>query len=270
MKKEMTSFQRRKIMESIRNSSEETMVTEGIKDPLLRKKNTFGRPEDKKNWRHFFDVIGLMPESAKKLRVLDVGIGSGLLSCSLHKMYGYDIYATELPGILKLKKNHKVFNRILKESKVVLKGVDVTKSKLPFDSGFFDVVIFTEIMEHIPQVYYSKIFGEIHRVLRKGGVLVVSTPNFLSLVKRAKFLFGLSPEFDLNSEPKFNGGTFMHLREYTKEELVTILKNNKFKIEKVKMSNLFYGIKSLDYLQEIVSLFSDNMKNIIIVRAKKA
>ena len=62
----------------------------------------------------------------------------------------------------------------------------------------------------------------------------------------------------------------MHLREYTKEEIVTILKNNKFKIEKVKMSNLFYGIKPLDYLQEIVSLFSDNMKNIIIVKAKKA
>ena len=258
------------VIENIQESAEEVRGSEKIRDPLFKKRNTFGRPEDKKNWKHFFDVVGLMPKSTKKLKVLDVGIGSGLLSCSLHKMYGYDIYATELPGILKLKKNHKVFNNILKENDVILKAVDVTKDKLPFDNGFFDVVIFTEIMEHIPQGYYSGIFGEIHRVLTKEGVLVVSTPNFLSLVKRVKFLLGLSPEFDLNSEPKFNGGTFMHLREYTKEELVTILKSNKFKIEKVKMSNLFYGIKSLDYLQEIVSLFSDNMKNIIIVKAKKA
>lgn len=45
---------------------------------------------------------------------------------------------------------------------------------LPFDDGFFDVVVSTFVMHHLPDEFERRIaFREIHRVLRKGGRIVI-------------------------------------------------------------------------------------------------
>lgn len=44
---------------------------------------------------------------------------------------------------------------------------------LPFDDGSFDVVVSTQMLEHVPDP--ARVVSEAHRVLRPGGVLLLST-----------------------------------------------------------------------------------------------
>jgi SAM-dependent methyltransferase len=59
-------------------------------------------------------------------------------------------------------------------------------SGLPFSSGCFDYVTFIEGIEHLLRPYDA--IGEVARVLRTGGRLVISTPNILNLRSRMRFL----------------------------------------------------------------------------------
>lgn len=46
---------------------------------------------------------------------------------------------------------------------------------IPFPDQSYDAVFCIEVLEHVPNPFAA--FGEIHRVLRDGGVLIVSVPN---------------------------------------------------------------------------------------------
>lgn len=59
-------------------------------------------------------------------------------------------------------------------SSVTLVG-DATQ--MPFKTNAFDEVIFTDVIEHLPESKEITAFKEIHRVLKKGGSLIFSCPN---------------------------------------------------------------------------------------------
>lgn len=50
---------------------------------------------------------------------------------------------------------------------------------LPFKDGAFDIVLCTEVLEHVREP--SVVLSEIHRVLKKGGALVMTTPLLVPL-----------------------------------------------------------------------------------------
>jgi ubiquinone/menaquinone biosynthesis C-methylase UbiE len=47
---------------------------------------------------------------------------------------------------------------------------------IPFDEGYFDLVICASTLEHIPDFWRA--VSEMHRVLAPGGTLLVSTPGY--------------------------------------------------------------------------------------------
>jgi 2-polyprenyl-3-methyl-5-hydroxy-6-metoxy-1,4-benzoquinol methylase len=63
-------------------------------------------------------------------------------------------------------------------------------SNLSFQSGFFDVILATEVLEHI--IEYEKTIAELTRVLNKGGVLIVTFPNEF-LWTTSRFVLGRRP-----------------------------------------------------------------------------
>jgi len=56
-----------------------------------------------------------------------------------------------------------------------LEFVYLNATSLPFVDNFFDVVISFELIEHLKD--HETFLSEIKRVLKKGGILILSTPN---------------------------------------------------------------------------------------------
>lgn len=64
---------------------------------------------------------------------------------------------------------------------------ELNHAPLPYPDASFDVVTATEVVEHLEN--YRRIVREIHRVLKPGGVVVLSTPNILNINSRLRFLW---------------------------------------------------------------------------------
>jgi 2-polyprenyl-3-methyl-5-hydroxy-6-metoxy-1,4-benzoquinol methylase len=72
-----------------------------------------------------------------------------------------------------INKNIRRFSGI---SKIKFAYGDITQTT-PYPSDSFDKVILLEVIEHVPKRTELKVLQEIYRLLKKGGVLVLSTPN---------------------------------------------------------------------------------------------
>jgi len=107
-------------------------------------------------------------------RALDLSCGGGATSRML-AAHGYRVVATDyvLPPSL----DGPIFR---------VGGVDLNEH-LPFRSDTFDGVNLTEVIEHIE--HQAQLIREIARLLREGGVVVISTPNVLNILSRLRFLF---------------------------------------------------------------------------------
>jgi len=110
-------------------------------------------------------------------KVLDIGCRDGYFQKFLgpeHEYYGVDIVGEAAKGIE---------NFFL---------VNVTREPLPFEDGFFDNVVAGEFFEHISNFYYT--MGEISRVLRPGGRVIITVPNIarlyptLSVIRKKNYL----------------------------------------------------------------------------------
>jgi SAM-dependent methyltransferase len=59
-------------------------------------------------------------------------------------------------------------------------------SDLPFRNESFDLVLMLEVIEHLPDIPHS--LREIARVLKPGGIAIVTTPNRLNVISRIHYL----------------------------------------------------------------------------------
>jgi len=120
-----------------------------------------------------------IPSEYRKGRVLDIGCGTYplfLMSTKFSEKYGLDKIVTD--NYLYQFHNHGI----------TLINQDIQKkSKLPFDDEFFDVVTMLAVIEHIEPEKIVGIVSEICRILRRGGILIVTTPAFWTN-KLLKFL----------------------------------------------------------------------------------
>lgn len=65
-------------------------------------------------------------------------------------------------------------------------GVDLTKLPLPFEDGSQQTVLLLDVIEHLP--VQAALIGDLARIVRPGGALVLSTPNIQSVRSRLRFL----------------------------------------------------------------------------------
>lgn len=105
------------------------------------------------------------------MKILDLGTGTGFLAFPLAKTYPN----TEVVGLdiveKALEENRK---RAEKESLNNLRFVGYDGEHFPFEDGTFDMAVTRYSPHHFPDINAS--FREIHRVLKKDGVLFLSDP----------------------------------------------------------------------------------------------
>jgi len=111
-------------------------------------------------------------------KILDIGCGSGRHTCAAYKLpevfaVGADLAYDDLKQAAERLKLH---DRLGEHGagEWGLAAADVTG--LPFDDNCFDLVICSEVLEHIGD--YLRAIDEIIRVLKSGCNLVVSVPRY--------------------------------------------------------------------------------------------
>jgi SAM-dependent methyltransferase len=120
-------------------------------------------------------VLELLPKD-RDARILDVGAGEGYF-CDLLKGKGY----RRVEACDYLPDNFKV-------QEVPFHQADLNRA-IPLPDSSVDVVVSIEVLEHLENHFCF--MREILRVLRPGGIAVLTTPNILSITSRWHFfLYG--------------------------------------------------------------------------------
>ncbi len=170
--------------------------------------------------------------------VLDIACGTGygsslLLFRGAKRIYGGDISEEAI----KFAKEH-------------YRNIDfrvMNAEQLPFEDNFFDVIVSLETLEHLSNP--EKFVGEAKRLLKTGGVLIISTPAM-----RVRNPFHVKEFFTKNEL----------------EEMLSSFSNIEFfgqfrKISRIKRLLRLLGLISLDYS---ISPYSPNHMFMIVVCIK--
>ena len=116
---------------------------------------------------------------ALKGNILDYGTGKGFLIEWLLRDYKEAaLYACDFTDSLAKEVDEKFRNE------PSFKGCELLTT-LPalYDSNFFDVVFLVETIEHLTDNYLHATLQEINRILKPGGIIVITTPNNEQLEK---------------------------------------------------------------------------------------
>ena len=145
-------------------------------------------------------------------RVLDIGCGTGRHTGAAYCLKQVCVTGADLnlDDLREARKRLTLHDRLGEHGGGVwnLSAADVTR--LPFPEDCFDLVVCSEVLEHIPD--HARAIDEIIRVLKPGKPLVVSVPRYLP----ERICWALSKEYINASQG--------HVRIYRKHDLINRLK----------------------------------------------
>jgi SAM-dependent methyltransferase len=159
----------------------------------------------------------VLRDVAPPAAIVDIGCGDGAATSLAaqvnpgHRIVGLDWSADAL--------------RQARSRGLTLLRAEVESTSLPIASGRADVVIMSELIEHL--VDPDSALEEARRVLKPGGTLLLSTPNLAAWYNRGLLALGVQPLF---TEVSLRGvfgrpGSQVagHLRLFTRGALVGLL-----------------------------------------------
>jgi 2-polyprenyl-3-methyl-5-hydroxy-6-metoxy-1,4-benzoquinol methylase len=178
-------------------------------------------------------ICDMLPDTGK---LLEIGAWDGTTIQHYRKKFKGTAYGIDISEKI-LQRAAQFFNEV--------KVCDLDEQPIPFTDGFFDVVVCGEVIEHIFDT--DNLLIEIRRVLRKNGILVISTPNIASFFNRLFILFGFQPLYtEVSSRKNHYGNRFRqkgivpagHIRNFTYRAFHDIVTENGFKILEQKAATL--------------------------------
>lgn len=162
--------------------------------------------------KRYHELMDQMEPYRKTNKLLDVGCGIGYF-LEVAKERGWEVYGTEYTDEAV---------SICEE-----KGIKMQKGKLDpkyYDAESFDVITSFEVIEHINNPLEE--LGNFSSLLRKGGVVYVTTPNFNSLLR-----YRLKAAYNVITYPE-------HLSYYTPKTLKRVFKQSGFSCKKIETTGI--------------------------------
>jgi len=80
-----------------------------------------------------------------------------------------------------------IANKLILKSNYPLYKVNLNFQPLPFKDNSVDVLVANSVIEHLENPFH--IIYEVGRILKGGGIFVITLPNIYSFRSRLKFLF---------------------------------------------------------------------------------
>lgn len=149
-------------------------------------------------------------DAKNSVKLLDIGCYDGHLALLLKNCLGNcNAYGVDIA---------KKTIALARQKGIHAKICDIEKG-VNFESNLFDYVFAGEIIEHL---YDTDFFmQEVKRILKPGGIFIITTPNFVSLGRRLHYLFGKGMFMEQSfSLPKNAAG---HIRYFTFQTLKELL-----------------------------------------------
>ncbi len=162
--------------------------------------------------KRYHELLDQMEPYRKTNKLLDVGCGIGYF-LEAAKERGWEVYGTEYTDEAV---------SICEE-----KGIKVQKGKLDpknYEEESFDVITSFEVIEHINNPLEE--LENFNSLLRKGGVVYVTTPNFNSLLR-----YRLKAAYNVITYPE-------HLSYYTPKTLKRVFKQSGFSCKKIETTGI--------------------------------
>jgi 2-polyprenyl-3-methyl-5-hydroxy-6-metoxy-1,4-benzoquinol methylase len=160
----------------------------------------------------------LIPSAYRKGRILDIGCG----------VYPFFLMKTEFSEKFGLDKAvQKNYIKRFQDNNIVLINYDIEKENvLPFKNEYFDVVTMLAVIEHFEPKRFLKMIREIYRVLKPGGMYILTTPAFwtdglLWFMAKLRLLSPLEIE--------------EHKAVYSHSKIFSMLREGNFSKEKIRL-----------------------------------
>jgi SAM-dependent methyltransferase len=219
-----------------------------IEDHYKVPPETYWKPEFFKVNEIAFDGLNNQMNSIQKMKpgskILDIGAGFGRAMVAMEKK-GYDVYGIE--------PSEAFYDKAVNEM-----GVPKDKLKLStvedccFEEGFFDVVLFVAVLEHL--YHPAEMLMKAMKWLKPGGLMFVEVPSSRWLIaKMVNFQYRLrGKDYVINLSPMHEP---YHLYEFTHRSFQIHAQNNHYEIA--------------DYHYYICSTFMPSFLNPLIIPIMK-
>ena len=172
--------------------------------------------------------------------LLDAPCGRGFLSATLRRQ-GFDVISADISST------------IVDEPDLHFLQLDLNIT-LPFASSTFDYIASVEGIEHLENPFHT--VRELRRIIKRGGKLVLTTPNIQNLGSR--FRFFMTGGFNYFQRPyhrtHMRHGLYGHINPISLYEMMFIISDAGFRIEKVFTDAGRFGSFLLTPLWPFVSL----------------
>lgn len=151
-------------------------------------------------------------QGIKAKKVVDVGSTFGWLEKTLENDGAKEIIGVELsaPAV--------AFAKKLAPKATFFEG---SALDLPIKDGVADIAFLFDVIEHVPVNTEPKALQELHRVLRKGGTLLLSTPHSHPIANVIDIAW------------------YLGHRHYSPEHITQLLKDAGFKVKKIRSAGKY-------------------------------
>lgn len=124
-----------------------------------------------------------LKDISRDAHILECGCGSGYFAMELLKAGFVNVYETDNDEFI-------IFDEV-RSSGNFLKA-DLSFDRLPFEEGSFDLIIALQVLEHVENPWHAT--REFFRVLKKGGLCIISIPRADALSYRWSYLIRKTPD----------------------------------------------------------------------------
>ena len=179
-------------------------------------------PAAEERYRYVRSVLAR--ESPPPADLVDLGAAPGAQSIALARA-GYRVTAVDLGEASDAwgGASEGTMASAFEQTGVGLLLWDLERTPYPLEDQSFDIVLLTEVLEHLRD-YPLRALTEAHRILRPGGVLLLTTPNSASPQNRVRLALGRSVHTPLR-DWMFGLPHARHAREYTTAELRELIEH---------------------------------------------
>ncbi|MGH2632937.1 MAG: class I SAM-dependent methyltransferase [Tepidiformaceae bacterium] len=185
-------------------------------------------------WRQ---ILRFVPNPAERGKALELGSPPFHITLLLQRFRNYDLSLTGFAS-----DGRPVIEQTLESPEYgeqydfSCTCFDVEKERFPYDDNSFDLVTWCEVIEHLTENPVHTL-SEIHRVLKPGGSLVLSTPNACRADSIVNFLVGRNIYDPYHLGAPLKGSR--HSREWTLPELTDLFEGCGYRIDRARDIDIY-------------------------------